>query len=64
MNKCYKILQIYLNNCIENYGKCENVLRGYIEKDFKKFINEILLKLDKIREVKDKKNECNKGKLY
>lgn len=64
MNKRYKTLQIYLNNCTENYGKCENALRGYIEKDFKKFTNETLLKLDKIREVKDKKNECNKGKLH
>lgn len=64
MNERCKTLQIYLNNCTENFDKCENELRGYIEKDFKKFTNETLLKLDKIREVKDKKNECNKGKLH
>lgn len=64
MNERCKTLQIYLNNCTENFDKCENELRGYIEKDFKKFTNETLLKLDKIREVKDKKNECNKDVLW
>lgn len=64
MNEHYLTLQSYLNKCSENDGKCETEVRGYIEKDFKKFTNETLLTLDKIREVKDKKNECNKGKLH
>lgn len=77
VNKRYSTLHIDFKKCSENYNqcknetmkmwdfkiKCETELKN-IEKDFQKFGNETLLKLDKIRKVDVNENECNKGKLH